>query len=228
MATEHGAGEPSKRAGAVLRPGVIWLAALIVLGLAAYIFWPRSAHLREFDADGVARLETRMWRSYYDHRYLALLLDLYALSRDHFGFSPADSLAIAWYAARAARTFQPTRSRAEAQKALPLLERYYTVIRAHAGETFDVHEAARTELDWWQLRRERSGPAEYGRVIAQVTTLVFHTDNADVGRAGRLRAEMMTYRDEHGDASMRESDWDHIERELALSYRALRSGIATR
>ncbi|HUL66732.1 MAG TPA: hypothetical protein VLW55_19190 [Burkholderiaceae bacterium] len=209
-----------------LRSRIFWLAALLVVCLAAYVLWPRTAHLRDFDASRVAQLETRMWRSYYEKHYVALLVDLYGLSRDQYGFSPADSLAIAWYAARAAKAFQPTTSRAEAQKALPLLERYFAVIREHGGETFDTQEAARVELDWWQLRRENSVPADYGRVIAQVTTLLYHADNADVARAGRLRAEMMTYRDERRDDAMKEADWLHIERELERSYRALHDGIA--
>ena len=205
---------------------IVWLAALLVLATGVYIFWPRAAHLRDFDAGRVAQLETQMWRSYYETRYVALLADLYRLSRDQYGFSPADSLAIGWYAARAAQTFQPTASRAEAQKALPLLERYFAVIREHGGETFDTQEAARVELDWWQLRRENSVPADYGRVIAQVTTLLFRADNADVTRAGLLRAEMMTYRDERRDGGMKEADWDHIEQELERSYLALHAGIA--
>jgi hypothetical protein len=205
---------------------IIWLAALLVLASGVYFFWPRAAHLRDFDAGRVAQLETQMWRSYYEKRYVALLADLYRLSRDQYGFSPADSLAIGWYAARAAQTFQPTASRAEAQKALRLLERYFAVIRERGGETFDTQEAARVELDWWQLRRENSVPADYGRVIAQVTTLLFHADNADVTRAGLLRAEMMTYRDERREGGMKEADWSHIERELERSYRALHDGIA--
>jgi hypothetical protein len=208
--------------------GVFGLVALLVIVSAAYVFWPRTANLREFDAERVAQLETRMWRSYYEQRYVLLLLDLYALSRDEYGFSPRDSLAIAWYAARAARTFQPTRSRAEAQQALPLLERYFAVIRAHGGETFDVREAARLELDWWQLRRENSMPAEYGQVIARVTAVLFGANNPDVERAGRLRAEMMTYRDERREGRMQQADWAHIERELANSYRALHAGIVRR
>lgn len=129
-----------------------------------------------------------MWRSYYEERYAALLVDLYALNRDEYGFSPADSLAIAWYAARAAQAFQPTRSRAEAQKALPVLERYYAVLRERGGETFDAREAARLELHWWQLRRENAQPPDYGSVIALTTLVVFHADNAQVRRAGLLRS----------------------------------------
>jgi len=219
---------PAKGAKTGRRPGLIWLTALLVLGCAAYVFWPRQAHLRDFNSDRVAQLETQMWRSYYEQRYAALLADLYTLSREQYGFSPADSFAVGWYAARAARTFQPTRSRAQAQAALPMLERYFAVIRAHGGETFDVREAARIELDWWQLRRENSVPDDYGRVIARVTTVVFHADNTDVALAGRVRAEMMTYRDERREGRMQEADWAHIERELARSYRALRAGIAAR
>ena len=59
-----------------------------------------------------------------------------------------------------------------------------------------------------------------------MTTLLFHADNADVARAGRLRAEMMTYRDGRRDGAMKEADWAHIERELEHSYRALHDGIA--
>jgi hypothetical protein len=173
------------------RRGLLWLTAPFLLGLAAYVFWPRDAHLRVFDPARVARLETRMWRSYYEKRYGTLLVDLYTLNREDYGFSPADSLAIAWYAAQAARTFQPTRSRAEAQSALPLLERYYAVQRRRGGETFDARAAALLELNWWQLRRENAPPPTYGAVIAQTTSTIFHADNADVRRAGLLRAGVM-------------------------------------
>jgi len=228
MGTQAVSGTHAKVGAGRLHPGAIWLAALLLLALAAYVFWPRSVHLREFDADRVAQLETRMWRSYYEKHYAALLLDLYRLSRGEYGFAPADSIAIAWYAARAAQTFQPTRSRAEAQQALPLLERYFALIRARGGENFDAQEAAGLELDWWQLRRESSPPSQYGAVIARVSALLFGANNADIERAGRLRAEMMTYRDQRGEGRMQEEDWAHIERELAQSYRALHEGIAQR
>ena len=36
---------------------VVWIGALVVVALAAYIFWPRTANLRDFDAGRVAQLE---------------------------------------------------------------------------------------------------------------------------------------------------------------------------
>ncbi|WP_028346255.1 hypothetical protein [Bradyrhizobium murdochi] len=59
-----------------------------------------------------------MWRDYYDKRYPALFHHLYELSRTQFGFSPLDSFRIALAAARAAKAFQPTRSREAAKAAV--------------------------------------------------------------------------------------------------------------
>ena len=78
------------------------LAAVLLGGLVAYAAWPRHADLRAFEPAEIARLETAMWRDYYEKRYGALFYHLYALSRTQFGFSPLDSLRVAWAAAQAA------------------------------------------------------------------------------------------------------------------------------
>src|SRR5215813_2360241 len=128
--------------------------ALILAALAAYAAVPRNADLAAFDPGEVARLETLMWRHYYDKRFVALFGDLYRLARDQDGFSPLDSVRIAVAAARAARAFQPSTSRDAAQVAVPLLVDYFSVLARGAPGPIDVAVAARTELDWWQQRRE--------------------------------------------------------------------------
>ena len=139
----------------------VWLVVVLVVVAvgAGYGCWPRRVNMREFDPARVARLETAMWRDYYEKRYVALFGALYSLSRDEYGFSPWDSVRVSYFAAKAAKDFQPTRSREEAQVARPTLEKYYAVIRARIGEEFDVRDAARLELDWWQLRREKATAA---------------------------------------------------------------------
>ena len=109
-----------------------------------------------------------MWRDYYEKRYAALFDHLYELSRTQFGFSPLDSFRIALSAAQAAKAFQPTRSREAADAALPPLVTYYRLLASAAPGGFDVAEAARLELDWWQARREAVGPAQYGVTVARV------------------------------------------------------------
>src|SRR5262249_35181810 len=114
--------------------------ALLIGAVAAYACFPRSPDLRAFDPAGMARLETAMWRDYYEKRYGALFYHLYESTRAQFGFSPLDSVRIALSAAQAARAFQPTHSRVEAAVALPYLETYYGLLRGAAPSCFDTGE----------------------------------------------------------------------------------------
>ena len=69
------------------RKMILGIAAGAVL-VAAYAAIPRHADLRAFDPAEMARLETAMWRDYYDKRYAALFYHLYESTRTQFGFSP--------------------------------------------------------------------------------------------------------------------------------------------
>ncbi|WP_128952013.1 hypothetical protein [Bradyrhizobium guangzhouense] len=198
------------------------LAALV----AAYAGIPRQADLRAFDPAEMARLETAMWRDYYDKRYAALFYHLYASTRTQFGFSPFRSLHIAFSAAEAAKSFQPTHSRQEANAALPALLAYYRDFAAAAPAGFDVEEAARLELDWWQARREAVGPQDYGITIARVAALTYgkRAEDAGIRQFGIARAEAMAYRDARGEG-ITEADWAAIETLLAGAYRSLKAGV---
>src|SRR5882757_1145510 len=168
---------------------VILMSAIAVVGV--YLCWPRKADLRAFDPAGMARLETAMWRDYYEKHYPRLFYHLYELSRTQFGFAPLDSFRIALSAAQAAKTFQPTRSRAEADAALPQLVPYYRLLQPAAPVAFDVNETARLELDWWQARREKVGPHDYGRTVAEVAALTYGKSKDDPAmlESGIVRAE---------------------------------------
>ena len=89
-----------------------------------------------------------MWRDYYDHHYVSLGLGLYQLGRSEYGFSPWDSVQLAWHAGRAAKVFHHTRGRSEVQQVIPMLENYYQVLRRYGGEEFDIAKAAQLELEW--------------------------------------------------------------------------------
>ena len=77
------------------RGRLILVLALICGAIGTYAGWPRKADLRAFDPAGMARLETAMWRDYYEKHYPRLFYHLYELSRTQFGFSPLDSFRIA-------------------------------------------------------------------------------------------------------------------------------------
>ena len=207
----------------------IGLGVALVLGaIAAYGLWPRAADLRGFEPAEIARLETAMWHDYYDKRYGALFYRLYELSRTQFGFSPLDSLRIAWAAAQAAKAFQPTRSREAANAALPPLVTYYRLLASAAPGGFDVEEAARLELDWWQARREAVGPEQYGVTVARVAAITYgkRPDEPSFLISGIGRAEAMAYRDTRGQA-ITDQDWSEIECRLRRAYRSLKAAVAS-
>jgi hypothetical protein len=204
-----------------------WLVIVGALVLAlAYAAIPRHADLSGFDANAMAQRETLMWRHYYEKRYAALFGDLYAVARDQYGFSPLDSVRIALAAANAARDFQPSTSAEEAEAALPELVTYFRILAGGASIDVEVEDAARTELAWWQARREAVTPEDYGAIIARVATLMYGIDNDEMRRSGVVRARAMAYRDAHG-ADMTEADWSAIEDQLRLGYDLLKRAIVS-
>ena len=209
------------------RTVILTLALVFALPCGAYASWPRHADLRGFEPAEIARLETAMWRDYYDKRYVALFGHLYELSRTQFGFSPLDSFRIALAAAQAAKAFQPTRSREAADAALPPLVTYYRLLASAAPGGFDVAEAARLELDWWQARREAVGPGQYGVTVARVAAITYGkpADDPSLLISGIGRAEAMAYRDARGQA-MTDPDWSEIECRLRRAYRSLKAAVA--
>jgi hypothetical protein len=226
LGIEYNAGRAGKGVSSMRRKMVLVSALLAILPIAAFACWPRRADLRAFDSAGMARLETAMWRDYYEKRYGALFYHLYELSRTQFGFSPLDSLRIALSAAKAAKAFQPTRTRGEAAAALPELAAYYALLRPAAPAAFDTDKLARLELDWWQARREAAGPRDYGRTIAEVAALTYgkSPDDPAIAASGVARAEAMAYRDARREG-MTERDWAEIERQLLRACKLLKAGI---
>jgi hypothetical protein len=126
------------------RTVVLAVAPVLAVVLGAYTSWPRHADLRGFEPAETARLETVMWRDYYDKRYVALLGHLYELSRTQFGISPLGSFRIALSAAQAAKAFQPTRSREVADAALPPLVTNLSPARIRRSRSFRCREGGVT------------------------------------------------------------------------------------
>jgi hypothetical protein len=193
---------------------------------AAYFSYPRQADLTSFDAGAMARLETAMWRDYYEKRYVALFRDLYDVGRNEYGFSPLDSVELAFTAARAAKTFQPSTSRAQAEEALPFLDSYFGILAEATKRPIEVEDVARTELAWWQARREAVPVDQYGPIIARVATMLYGVDGEDVRRFGMLRAEAMAYRDARG-ADITEADWARISERLEVAYGLLKNALSS-
>jgi hypothetical protein len=104
---------------------------------------------------------------------------------------------------------------------------YYRLLASATSGGFDVEEAARLELDWWQARREAVGPGQYGVTVARVAAITYgrSRDDPSLLISGIGRAEAMAYRDARGQA-MTDPDWSEIECRLRRAYRSLKAAVA--
>ena len=171
--------------------------------------------LRRFDGHEVGRLETAMWRSYYDHRRTAMFLELGALLRQQYHLPFWQSEIGAYHAARAAVVFQRGHKRADYMLALPDLDSYYSIIRRHSETAFDVSKVARSELEWWIVHRERAQnpPGALEAALAQLQAQIYGRPAVEFGAHAKARAEAMLLRDARaeGGGAPSESDWARIE-----------------
>src|SRR5882762_2690328 len=92
------------------------LSALLICGALYDLFYPRTTRMREFDPDEVARLETAMWRAYYEKRRLQLFNQLAELLRTQYRMSPLRSNQVAYYGANAAFVFKQGQQRSDYEK----------------------------------------------------------------------------------------------------------------
>lgn len=210
------------------KPWIVVL--LVVLGIA--IGWdlagPVRSSLRVYDPRDVARLETDMWRAYYEKKPALLYLQMADLLRRQYHLPWLRSYVVAYDAARAAFVFKRGRDRDDYERALPDLERYYRRIRAVSDLSFDVSEVARLELEWWIVHRERlrRPEGELATSLAALQTSIYREPGEVFVEHAEARARAMVLRDESAAAGgTRESDWREIRRLLELSWASHRNAV---
>ena len=210
-----------------------WL--IVVASIAALLLWvgldlfgPRRADIRRFDPNEVAHLDTVMWRSYYDRQPRQLFLQLAELMRRQFHFPLLRSNEVATYAAKAAFVFKDGHNRAEYEKALPDLVKYFRAIHEISGIPFDVQRAAQLELEWWIVHRERGKHADgdLPRALAEAAAELYQVPADKLMDYGRYRTEAMKIRDSKaGAGGVTEDDWHKIEADLQAAWRSLSKAI---
>jgi hypothetical protein len=215
----------------ILFRSFLLIVVLLVGGVLYDLYFPRTAKMREFDADEVARLEAAMWRSYYDKKQVQLFNQLSELLRTQYHMPLVRSNQVAYYAASAAFTFKDGKTDKDYEKALPDLVKFYGAIRKMSDIPFDVNRVARLELQWWIIHRERwkRKPDELPRALAEVQAAIYGVPVDRVMEHGSLRAQAMAVRDTKADSgqAMTEEDWTRINDLLRQSWRSLAQAVKT-
>jgi len=180
--------------------------------------------MRAFDPNEVARLETAMWRSYYEKQQLRLYTQMTELLRSQYNLPFIRSNTVAYQAARAAFVFKGGHNRQDYEKALPYLVSFYTAIQKVSDIPFDVERAARLELEWWIIHRERGKhpSGDLALALASLQSELYRMPAERFTEHARLRAEAMTIRDTKAEAGgVTEADWAKIDELLHASWQSL-------
>jgi hypothetical protein len=211
---------------------LINFSAALILLLAAWVAYDlyssSRTSLRDFDADEVARLDTAMWRSYYSRQRARLFAQLGELLRTQYRLPFWRSNAVAYRAAHAAFVFKDGHTRADYERALPDLVSFYNSIRSVSDTDFDPERAARLELEWWIVHRERRAHAagDLERALADLEAELYRVPADKLSEHARLRAEAMEIRDREAEqGGVTEEDWKRIDELLHQSWRSLHAAV---
>ncbi|MDZ7359152.1 MAG: hypothetical protein ONB46_00285 [candidate division KSB1 bacterium] len=204
-----------------------FLSALAIFAVyaAADLFWPFNNDFRQFDPVALGKLETDMWRSYYDRKPFKLFFELTEMLRTQYKFPWLRSYLGAYYATKAAFVFKDGKQRSDYEKALPALESYFTAIHRTGDIDFDIKNAAKLELAWWIVHREREsfGKEALDKACADAAAAIYLVSPDSTLEHGRLRADAMVIRDVQATAGgVREDDWAQIDNLLQGCYRSLK------
>ena len=202
------------------RIGLLALAA----GLLLVVAQDRTArpNPRGFDPQEMGRLESAMWRSYYDGRWLRLIGQTMQVSCGQYGFSWWDGARLSKHAAIAAMYF---RRETNDPRCIGQLESYYGIVRHATRIEFEVSEAARLELQWWKERRRDVPPAQYARTIARLSGFIHGVGEKEAMESALLRTHAMVYRDARRDGKMTDADWEEVSRQLTAAYTVLKNEV---
>jgi hypothetical protein len=213
-----------KRAAKRLRYVFAGVVLILAIWISIDLFGSQTSDLREFDPAEVARLETAMWRSYYERHQVRMFFELTEILRTQYHVPLVRSNVIAFRAAKAAFLFKDGKQRSDYERALPDLVKFYAAIRRISSTPFDTNLAAKDELEWWILHRERE---KYGRdaligSLADLQSVIYARPADQFMEHGKLRAEAMVLRDAKWESGhVQESDWAAIHESLLGSWRSL-------
>jgi hypothetical protein len=120
--------------------------------------------MRSFDPTRLGGYEADAWVAYYRRRWGTFLRASLGLVREGFGLPPGATLRGAWLVMRANQAWAPYPDN-DPDAARACMRRFYTLVAARHGETFDLDEAARLEVAWWRVHRYLQREASDGSVV---------------------------------------------------------------
>ena len=208
--------------------GFLVIGVLLGVWIAFDLYRPHKVDIREFDSDEIARLDTEMWRSYYAKERLKMFSQLTEVLEKQYKLPFWRRQLMAYYAAKSAFVFKDGKSREDYEKALLDLRKFYSEIRDISTTDFDVERAAKTELEWWIVHRDRKKYQEgdLANALAEAASAIYNVPKEKFLEYGKFRAEAMKIRDDKAEqGGVTEEDWQKIDELLHNSWRSLHKNV---
>ena len=131
----------------------------------------RAGGPRSFDPARVADLEFRAWVGYYRRDWAGVLGASVGLVRAGFGMSWPHTLQGAWLVLRANQLWAPADN--DPDGARRCMERFYGLVRSAYGMPEDIAQAARLEVEWWRVHRERQHGTDSADTLVDAVTRLY-------------------------------------------------------
>ena len=136
------------------------LLLLLVIVVAIYCFWPRTASLTGFDPVKMSELQVAVWKAAEEKNARAPVLPLYKIYQGQYHMPPISALKMSFDTARALYLFHTSPDAADQEKALLPLQTVFVTLRSGTKAGFDSSAAARMEFMIWVLRSDRAKRAQ--------------------------------------------------------------------
>ena len=185
-----------------------------------------KSDLRQFDYKKVAKLDSAMWRAYYNHQFIRLFFLLLQLMRTQLRFNWYLTAKLAYFSGLAAADYRLKRGREDYKKTLANLTKYYRILSKHSTEPFDYNEAARLELEWWDIHRyPKKCKKSLQTSLAEAAAVIYSVKPSTLTEYAKYRAEAMMIPSHQGDSQKIKPDWQKVESLLIRSWRSLYQSV---
>ena len=190
---------------------------------------PGRTPLTAFDPETVGRLEQRAWQAYYLRQWPQLFDLMLRMTRGVFGLSLPQAAYASYINTQAQVTW--ARQGATDGKAESLMREFYAYVRGPVGGKYDVDKAAKLEVNWWAVHRNREQYPDHSalaQALADTYAELYQLPAEKMLPAGEARAAAMDL----SDRWIREGKdpnsplLEQIATLLVQSYRSLSEAVA--
>jgi hypothetical protein len=145
---------------------------LIVIAFVAYLLWPRTADLKGFNPEEMAKLKVADWTAQRDGKKWDALVARFKIYTSQYHFSPVGAYRMAQSqeaALAAVKASEADKSNNVAEsRALSAFTEKYAMMKRDAKENTEPDSLAREEIAWWTLIMEKAPLSEVEGPITHI------------------------------------------------------------